>query len=99
MWTCARTAIRGPFGSARSSNSCIGVQLTDSAYVAVSMRIMTRMGRDALDVLVIAGLSCRACTLSVCRFRMAFGMFRGRHRSVNDSRQSSESNLPAWSAS
>src|SRR5918911_5760495 len=29
----------------------IGVQLTGSAYVAVSMRIMTRMGRGALDVL------------------------------------------------
>src|SRR3954452_9950058 len=29
----------------------IGVQLTDSAYVAVSMRIMTRMGQGALDVL------------------------------------------------
>ena len=29
----------------------IGVQLTDSAYVAASMRIMTRMGKGALDVL------------------------------------------------
>jgi phosphoenolpyruvate carboxykinase (GTP) len=29
----------------------IGVQLTDSPYVAVSMRIMTRMGKGALDVL------------------------------------------------
>src|SRR3546814_7301343 len=29
----------------------IGVQLTDSPYVAASMRIMTRMGQDALDVL------------------------------------------------
>ena len=38
----------GPLGSDKSQ---IGVQLTDSAYVAVSMRIMTRMGRGALDVL------------------------------------------------
>jgi phosphoenolpyruvate carboxykinase (GTP) len=38
----------GPLGS---DKSCIGVQLTDSAYVAVSMRIMTRMGREALDAL------------------------------------------------
>ncbi len=38
----------GPLGSDKSH---IGVQLTDSAYVAVSMRIMTRMGQRALDVL------------------------------------------------
>ena len=36
--------------SARRSRS-IGVELTDSPYVAVSMRIMTRMGADALEVL------------------------------------------------
>lgn len=40
--------LMGPVGSPYSK---VGVEVTDSIYVAVSMRIMTRMGQAALDTL------------------------------------------------
>jgi len=42
-------------GPASSPYSKIGVEITDSAYVAASMRIMSRMGRVALDRLGRSG--------------------------------------------
>jgi phosphoenolpyruvate carboxykinase (GTP) len=40
--------VMGPLGS---QSSKIGIELTDSVYVALNMRIMTRMGKKAIEML------------------------------------------------
>ena len=57
-----RTLYVAPFcmGPIGSRISAYGVELTDSAYVAVSMRIMTRMGQAALDGIGEDGFFVRA---------------------------------------
>ncbi|HET9159324.1 MAG TPA: phosphoenolpyruvate carboxykinase (GTP), partial [Caulobacteraceae bacterium] len=48
-----RTMYVVPFcmGPLNSKISALGVEITDSAYVAISMRVMTRMGKGALDMM------------------------------------------------
>ena len=52
-----RTMYVIPFcmGPLTADKPMLGVQITDSAYVVVSMKIMTRMGDKALDAVHRAG--------------------------------------------
>jgi phosphoenolpyruvate carboxykinase (GTP) len=44
--------VMGPIGSAHSK---VGIELTDSIYVVLNMRVMTRMGKGALQMLGSSG--------------------------------------------
>ena len=54
----------GPLGA---EDPKLGVEITDSEYVVVSMRMMTRMGKAALEKMGTTGSSSRRCTRSVRR--------------------------------
>ena len=56
--------VMGPLGSPFSK---VGVEITDSVYVALNMRIMTRMGSQALELLGERDEFCRGvhCTLDL----------------------------------
>jgi phosphoenolpyruvate carboxykinase (GTP) len=56
--------VMGPLGSPFAK---VGVEITDSIYVALSMGIMTRMGAAALEALGESGDFCRGlhCTLDI----------------------------------
>ena len=84
----------GPLGSDKSH---VGVQLTDSTYVAVSMRIMTRMGKGALEALGAGGSSCRACTPSACPSPRASRTCRGRATPRTSTSSTSRETREIWS--
>jgi phosphoenolpyruvate carboxykinase (GTP) len=72
----------GPLGS---KISALGVEITDSPYVVASMRIMTRMGKGALDAIGDDGFFVPAVHSSECPFRRARKTSLGRAATPNTS--------------
>ena len=64
----------GPLGSPISQ---FGVQVTDSPYAVLNMRIMTRMGKQVLDLLGEKDFLFPVFIRSVVRWRRRLKMFHG----------------------
>lgn len=75
-----RTMYVVPFcmGPLDAEDPKLGVELTDSEYVVVSMRVMTRMGSKVLGSSAPTDSSSRRCTPWALRSPMAKPMLRGR---------------------
>ena len=99
-----RTMYVIPFvmGHLEAEKPMFGVEITDSAYVTASMRVMARMGSHVLrrmeELDAPEMTSCRPCTRSACRSRTARPTCRGRATTPSTSCSSPRSGRSGRSA-